>query len=152
MGLRRAAVQRAGFDLPVGRLTRTPHGQYPEYHTSADDLDFVGDDELAEAFDAVVEVVDVLEGEAVYSNTSPYGEPQLGKRGLYPSTGGQSAGEDVLAMLWCLACSDSRTGLLAIAERAGMPFASIRSAADLLLSAGLLREAVDAAGNGEIQT
>jgi aminopeptidase-like protein len=137
-----------GFDLPVGRLTRTPHGEYPEYHTSADDLDFVGDDELAEAFDAVVEVVDVLEGEATYSNASPFGEPQLGKRGLYPSTGGESAGDEVLAMLWCLACSDSTTGLLAIAERAELPFAAIRSAADRLLAAGLLREAAGAGGDG----
>jgi aminopeptidase-like protein len=133
-----------GFDLPVGRLTRTPHGEYAEYHTSADDLDFVGDDELADAFDAVVEIVDVLEGEAAYTNTSPYGEPQLGKRGLYPSTGGTSAGDDVMAMLWCLAYSDSETGLLAIAERADLPFAAIRSAADRLLAAGLLREGQDA--------
>ncbi len=131
-----------GFDLPVGRLSRTPHGEYPEYHTSADDLDFVADDELAESFDAVVEIVDVLEGESTYVNTSPFGEPQLGKRGLYPTTGGLAAGEAVLAMLWALALSDSETGLLAIAERADLPFASLRSAADRLLEAGLLRDPV----------
>ena len=92
-----------GFDLPVGRLTRTPHGEYPEYHTSADDLDFVTDDELADAFAAVTEVIDVLEGDEVLLNASPFGEPQLGKRGLYPPTGGGSATADVMAMLWCLA-------------------------------------------------
>ena len=128
-----------GFDLPVGRLTRTPHGEYPEYHTSADDLDFVGDDELSDAVEALLEVLAVLEGDDVYVNTSPFGEPQLGKRGLYPSVGGEAAGDAVMAMLWCLALSDGQTGLLAVADRAGLPFASVRVAADRLKNAGLLR-------------
>ena len=129
-----------GFDLPVGRLTRTPHGEYPEYHTSADDLDFVDDDDLAGAFDALVEIVDVLRGRGRLSQPTPFGEPQLGKRGLYPAVGGQAASDEVMAMLWCLALSDGATGLLAIAERANLPFAAIRDAADKLVTAGLLSE------------
>jgi len=127
-----------GFDLPAGRLTRTPHGEYPEYHTSADDLAFVGDDELVDALRTIEEILAVLEGDATYRNLSPYGEPQLGKRGLYPKVGGRSADDAVMAMLWLMACSDGATSILAIAERAGLPFATLRRAADDLLAAGLL--------------
>jgi aminopeptidase-like protein len=130
-----------GFDLPAGRLTRTPHGEYPEYHTSADDLDFVGDDELEEAWQALTEIVDVLEGDDTYVNLSPFGEPQLGKRGLYPTTGGRSATDAVMAMLWTLAATDGRTSLLEVADRSGMSFGQVRAAANDLLGAGLLAPA-----------
>lgn len=135
-----------GFDLPVGRLTRTPHGEYPEYHTSADDLAFVGDAELEEAVDALVEILEVLEGDETYRNLSPYGEPQLGKRGLYPTTGGQSATDEVLAMLWTLALSDGETPLLRVAQRSGLRFADLHHAARKLARAGLI-EAVTARGD-----
>lgn len=127
-----------GFDLPVGRLTRTPHGEYPEYHTSADDLDFVADEELAESLDALVQIIDVLEGDATYLNLSPYGEPQLGARGLYPTTGGRSASDAVMAMLWTLGYADGETSLLQVADLAELDFAQVRRAADDLLAAGLL--------------
>ena len=127
-----------GFDLPVGRLTRTPHGEYPEYHTSADDLAFVEDAELEEALDALVEILEVLEGDETYRNLRPYGEPQLGKRGLYPTTGGQSASDEVLAMLWTLALSDGQTSLLRVAQRSGLRFSHVHRAARKLAGAGLL--------------
>jgi aminopeptidase-like protein len=130
-----------GFDLPVGRLSRTPHGEYPEYHTSADDLALVDDDALEDALDAVLGVVDVLEHDRAWLNLSPYGEPQLGKRGLYPTTGGRSASDAVLAMLWVLACSDGGTTLLEVADRAGLDFSLVRRAADDLAAGGLLGEA-----------
>jgi aminopeptidase-like protein len=130
-----------GFDLAVGRLSRTPHGEYPEYHTSADDLDYVKDEELLSAYDAVLDILDVLENDAVYTNLSPYGEPQLGKRGLYPTMGGKSASDAVMAMLWTLAYSDGATALLEIAERADLDFAVIREAAKRLEGAGLLKRA-----------
>ena len=76
-----------GFGLPFGRLSRTPHGEYPEYHTSADNLSFVQPPELAESYAALLEIIDVLENNATYTNLSPYGEPQLGKRGIYPAMG-----------------------------------------------------------------
>jgi aminopeptidase-like protein len=127
-----------GFGLPVGRLTRTPHGEYPEYHTSADDLDFVGDAELEEALDAITEILDVVEGDETCVNLSPYGEPQLGKHGLYPTTGGHSASQHVMAMLWTLALSDGATSLLGVATRSGVPFRAVRGAADALVEGGLL--------------
>ena len=130
-----------GFDLPVGRLSRTPHGEYPEYHTSADDLGFVRDEELLEAYAALLQVVEVLEHDAAYVNLSPHGEPQLGKRGLYPTTGGKSASDAVMAMLWTLGYSDGRATLLDIADRADLDFAQVCRAAADLARAGLLERA-----------
>jgi aminopeptidase-like protein len=127
-----------GFDLAVGRLSRTPHGEYPEYHTSADDLDYVKDHELVGSYDALVRIVDILEDDRAYRNLSPHGEPQLGKRGLYPTTGGRSASDAVMAMLWTLAYSDGSTRLLDIADRADLDFAALHAAATDLVSAGLL--------------
>jgi aminopeptidase-like protein len=127
-----------GFGLPAGRLTRTPHGEYPEYHTSADDLGFVTDEELYDALAAIEEIFGVLEGEATYRALQPYGEPQLGRRGLYPAVGGRTASEASMAMLWLLACSDGGTSVREIADRAGLPFALLRRAADDLVGAELL--------------
>ena len=129
-----------GFGLPFGRLSRTPHGEYPEYHTSADNLSFVQPSELAESYAALLEIVDVLENDAAYANLSPYGEPQLGKRGIYPATGGVAATDAVMAMLWTLAYSDGSVSLLDIADLSDMDFAAIRTASTTLLGAGLLAE------------
>ncbi len=134
-----------GFDLPVGRLTRTPHGEYPEYHTSADDLAFVGDAELEEAVRAIEEIIEVLEGDRTYRNLSPFGEPQLGKRGLYPTMGGRSASDGVMAMLWTLGYSDGATSLLRVAQRSGLRFGDVRRAATALADAGLLEAVGDRA-------
>ena len=138
-----------GFDLPVGRLSRTPGGRFPEYHTSADNLDFVRPEALADSYATCRSVFDVLEGNQTYLNRNPKGEPQLGRRGLYGAIGGQ-AGERVeeLALLWVLSLSDGSRSLLDIAERAQMRFDTIRAAADALMAQGLLAEvAVTSRGN-----
>jgi aminopeptidase-like protein len=127
-----------GFDLPVGGLTRSTQGAFPEYHTSADDLDLVRPEHLAESLALVRAVVELLEHDRTYVNLSPMGEPRLGARGLYPSMGGGTADAARLALLWVLNLSDGAHTLLDIAERAGLPFASVRAAADALASAGLL--------------
>jgi aminopeptidase-like protein len=132
----------AGLNLPVGRLTRTPNGEFPEYHTSADNPTFVSPAELAEAWLLCLRIFDELERERVYLNLAPNGEPQLGKRGLYRKTGGhQQIPERQLALLWVLNQSDGRHSLTDIAERAGLPSAVIESAADDLEAAGLLARA-----------
>jgi aminopeptidase-like protein len=129
-----------GFDLPVGSLTRTPWGRYPQYHTSADDLGFLQPESLAGSLAAYLSVADVLEANRRYLNLNPKCEPQLGKRGLYRSVGGGLEGrERELALLWVLNLSDGRHDLLAIAERAGMSFAAVDEAAGALEEAGLLR-------------
>lgn len=128
-----------GFDLPVGVLSRTPPDRFPEYHSSADDLEFVRPEALGESFERYLDVLDVLERNRTYRNLSPKGEPQLGKRGLYRSVGGGSFTEGPL--LWVLNLSDGEHDLLAIAERSGLPFAQLAEAADALVDAGLLSPA-----------
>ncbi|HMG20989.1 MAG TPA: DUF4910 domain-containing protein [Kofleriaceae bacterium] len=130
-----------GFRAPVGSVMRGRHGMFPEYHTSADDLAFVSAERLAESLAVVRGIVDVLEANRRYRNLAPDGEPQLGKRGLYRATGGTSIPDLNLAMLWVLTLSDGGCDLLAVAERAALPFATIRVAAELLRDAGLLAEA-----------
>ncbi len=130
-----------GFDLPVGCLMRTPFGEYPQYHTSADDLDFVRPEALEDSLRVCLETFEILEGDRTYLNLSPKCEPQLGRRGLYGSIGGSpDGGDDRMALLWTLNLSDGRHSLLEIGERSGMPFASIAHAAERLVEAGLLRE------------
>jgi aminopeptidase-like protein len=131
-----------GFDLPVGSLSRTPYGQYPEYHTSADDLSLVRPACLEESLETCWRLLRVLEGDRRYLNLSPYGEPQLGRRGLYGSTGGQShTQESQMAMLWVLNLADGRHSLLDVAERAGLAFELVEAAAARLRDGGLLAEA-----------
>lgn len=128
-----------GFDLPVGSLTRTPWGRYPEYHTSADDLDFVRPEALEGSLECYLKVVGVLERNRRYRNLNPKCEPQLGRRGLYRMVGGDDRGrERELAMLWVLNFSDGEHDLLAIAERSGIAFALLAEAADALVATELL--------------
>jgi aminopeptidase-like protein len=86
----------------------------------------------------VYSVIEVLEGNGSWLNQSPKCEPRLGARGLYPSVGGRDASIDQLALLWVLNLSNGAQDLLGIAERAGLPFATVRKAADALGRVGLL--------------
>ena len=128
-----------GFNLPVGCLSRTPYAQFPEYHTSADNPEFVQPDALADSLLLIQAALAVLDANARYQNRSPYGEPELGRRGLYGPVGGVPTHPDgQLALLWVLNLSDGQYSLLDIAERAGLPFALVRQAADRLLAHDLL--------------
>jgi aminopeptidase-like protein len=130
-----------GFQLQVGSLTRTPYGRYPEYHTSADNLDLVKPESLAGSLRIYLAVMGALDGNRRYLNQNPKCEPQLGRRGLYRMIGGDDQGRQrELALLWVLSYSDGQHGLLDIAEQAEMPFELIREAAEALLEAGLLKE------------
>jgi aminopeptidase-like protein len=129
-----------GFDLPVGSLSRSREAEYEEYHSSADDLELVRPEALEEALDAVLEILDVLDTDRRYLNLAPKGEPQLGRRGLYPKVGGPAAEQDQLAILWVLNQSDGQNSLLDIADRSGIPYASLRRNAVKLVEAGLLAE------------
>lgn len=126
------------FNLPVGSLSRTTHGCYPQYHTSADDLAFVDADSLAGSLAAYHAVIDVLEKNKRYRNINPKCEPQLGKRGLYSVVGAQQQKISQMALLWVLNLSDNEHSLLDVAERSGMPFGEISKAANALLNCGLL--------------
>ncbi|MBE8517673.1 DUF4910 domain-containing protein [Amycolatopsis sp. H6(2020)] len=130
-----------GFNLGVGSLTRTPYAGYPEYHTSADNPGFVSPAAMEDTLGVLKDAFGVLDRNRRYVNLSPYGEPQLGKRGLYDSLGGRSdAKQAQMAMLWVLNLSDGSHSLLDIAERAGFPFDIVDVAARALHDAGLVKE------------
>jgi aminopeptidase-like protein len=127
-----------GFNLPVGCVMRSLWGTFPEYHTSADNLEFILPEKLAESLRVCAAILDVLESNWRYRNLNPYCEPQLGKRGLFRPTGGGGIGEELNARLWVLNLSDGDHSLLDIAERSKMPFAAIHDAAEVLRENGLL--------------
>src|SRR5262249_42310571 len=129
-----------GFDLPVGCLMRTPHGEFPQYHTSADDLTFVQPEALADSLEVATAILDLVDRNRVFVNRQPKGEPQLGRRGLYPALGGGPQRSEQLALLWVLNLSDGRHSLLDIAERAGLPFDAVDRAAVALVAHDLLEE------------
>jgi len=132
-----------GFNLQVGSLSRSTHGCFPEYHTSADNLAFISADAMVESLNTYISVMDVLENNKTYINTSPKCEPQLGKRGLYDSTGGTHANDKnfQMALLWVLNLSDGSNTLLDISDRSEIRFSTIKEAAKALRKTDLLIEA-----------
>jgi aminopeptidase-like protein len=134
-----------GFGLPVGSLMRGQHGKFPEYHTSADNLSFVSPARLEESLELCLGAVGMLNDNRRFQNLRPFGEPQLGKRGVYRALGGTDIADTQLALFWVLALSDGQNDLLQIAQRSGLPFAVIRDAA-LLLERQELLAAVGADG------
>lgn len=136
-----------GFNLPVGCFMRSVWGTFPEYHTSADNLDFIQPVSLAGSFHACVAIVDVLEENRKYVNQNPFCEPQLGRRNLYGSGGRESARREIDARLWVLNLSDGKHSLLDIAERSEISFSTISKAARTLSQTGLLSPLSEVAAN-----
>jgi aminopeptidase-like protein len=124
-----------GFNLPVGLFQRSRFGAVPQYHTSADNLDFVRPKHLTESYHLIAQALDVIENDAIYCNTNPKCEPQLGKRGLYGAIGGD---KESMALLWVLNLADGTRSLLEIAECSKLPFAVVRGTANKLQEHGLL--------------
>lgn len=130
-----------GFNLPVGLFERSKYGEFPEYHTSADNMEFIKPEYLAESITSIAKILDILERDAVYVNRIPKCEPQLGKRGLYSAIGAdKDSAKRQMAILWILNQSDGGHSLLDIAERSGIEFASIREAASVLVEHKILEE------------
>lgn len=128
-----------GFDLPVGSLSRTIYAAFPQYHTSLDNRDFLSFDALSESIEAYVRICRALEANATYENLVKFGEPNLGRRGLYPTVGGgQSVEHDVQCLLWLLNRSDGTEDLLSIADRSGLPVEDLRRQAERCVEAGVL--------------
>ena len=133
-----------GFNLPVGCLMRSPNGTFPEYHTSADNPCFVQADALLDSQRRLERILAMAEQDYVPLNLAPFGEPQLGRRGLYRAIGGEHASGaefDQLTLLWVLNQADGTNSLLDIAERAGKRFEAVAAAAAALSRAGLLEPA-----------
>lgn len=130
-----------GIDLPVGSLMKTPYGEFPEYHTSADNLDFVRPEHLANTFLKYMQTFYILENDTTFINLQPKGEPNLGKRGLYRTISGQQDGYEMeLAVISVLNLSDGMHSLLDISERTGINFSLIKKTADRLIETNLLDE------------
>ena len=130
-----------GFNLPVGCLMRTPYNRYSEYHTSADNLDFVKPEFLEDSLLKYLEVLNIIENNRRYLNQYPKCEPQLGKRKLYDGMEGKKKqAVDPLAMLWVLNMSDADHSLLDIAMLGQLKFGDVQLAAHALLEKNLLKE------------
>lgn len=138
-----------GFDLPVGRLTRSANAGYPEYHTSADDLSLIKCESLAGSIRAAASIMSVIDVNRRVVNLSPKGEPRLGKRGLYGKVGGAGPGELEHALLWVLSLADGHHDVLAIAERSKIPLALIEQAARALEDAALLKSGMGEQGGAK---
>ena len=131
-----------GINLPVGRLTRTPNGCYPEYHTSADNLDIVEPAYLTDTMEAYLDIIELFENNRTFKNTRPYGEPHLDKHRLYQKAGAYNIQDNTFAILWVLNQSDGKNSLLDIARKSKLPYSDILSANKALYDVNLL-ELVD---------
>ena len=130
------------FDLPIGRLSRAVHGEFPEYHSSADNLDFVSEASLEASLTVLEQFVDATEQEETYINLKPECEPQLGRRGLFKAIGGQAETKDYqMALLWMLNLSDGNWSVEDIAERSGLDVAFLKRASDRFLETDLFEHA-----------
>ncbi len=128
-----------GFDLPVGSLMRTRYGMYKEYHTSADNKEFISFKSMEDSVLKYLEILNVIENNFTYINKMPNCEPQLGKRGLYPTIGSQKdTAEFVNSMMWILNLSDGANDLIDISNRSGISFSTLANAAAGLMNNGIL--------------
>ena len=129
-----------GFNLPVGSLMRTAHGKYPEYHTSADNKDFISFFSMEKSILKYLEIINVLENNFYYLNTMPYCEPQLGKRGLYPTVGSQKEIRAVVdTMMWILNLADGSNDLISISEKSKIPIQNLIPVVNKLVEKGIVK-------------
>lgn len=127
-----------GVDLPVASIMRSKYGTYPEYHTSADNLEFVTPQGLAKSFELYCRCLDLLEKNRVYQTTCCC-EPQLGKRGLYPTLSMKGSAGDVRVYMNLLAYADGECDLVGIAEHIGVSAEELVPLVEKFLEHGLLR-------------
>ena len=129
-----------GFNLPIGSLMRTIYGKFSEYHTSADNLEFINSQSLANSFNMYSNVVDVLENNQTYINVNPKCEPNLGKRGLYNLIGASKNSKQMNEpFLWILNQSDGNNSLLDISIKSNISFSKIIDAAKILYEHNLIK-------------
>lgn len=129
-----------GFNLPVGSLMKTMYGNYAQYHTSLDNKDFISEQALEESIQAYIDIIENIEINGIYTNQNPFCEPQLGKRGLYPSLGSQkTTDESVKKLMYLLAYSDGKTDLIEIADKLGIQAKYFDNELKKLINAGLLK-------------
>ena len=133
-----------GFRIPIVSICKDKYHEYSEYHTSLDNLDFVTGDQIAQSLDVYIYIQNILDKNRAYRSNCSRGEPNLGKRGLYPKMGGankqlgldklhnRSSYSDLDAITWLLFLADGKNDLVAIAEASGVDFNVIEKMASLL--------------------
>lgn len=130
-----------GFNLPVGSLMRTMYGVYPEYHTSADNKDCISFEAMEKSVEKYLDMIELIEKNEKYINTLPYCEPQLGKRGLYPTLGSQKNKEHfITSMMWLLNLSDGSNDLIDISERSKIDIKELIPVVDKLIEVGIIEK------------
>ena len=118
---------------------RTMYAVYPEYHTSADNKNFISFEAMEGSVNKYLEIIELIERNEKYINTMPYGEPQLGKRGLYP-TFTQTGNDDyVRAMMWILNLADGEHDLISISEKSKYPIKQLLPILDKLIANGIVK-------------
>ena len=128
-----------GFNYMVGSLTRGMYYRYPEYHSSLDNKSLISFDAMVQTADIYESILKGIELDQFYINNEPYGEPQLGRRGLYPSLSKRDQREKVMdEMMWLLSYSDGQTPLIEIAEKSGICILDFEKSIATLIGAGLL--------------
>jgi aminopeptidase-like protein len=128
-----------GFNLPVGSMVKGMYYQYAEYHTSADNKELISFEAILETADIYSKIAMAFELNACYINNMPFGEPQLGKRGLYPNLSTKAQSQLVMdQILYLLSYGDGKTNLLTIAEKANISILEFKTALEQLTQAGLL--------------
>lgn len=130
-----------GIDLPVCSVLRTLYGKFPEYHTSFDDLSVISPAGLQGAFEVLRECLEVLEANDTYVTSTPC-EPQLGRRGLYPTTSDLNSYPGSQYLLDVLAYADGTRDLIALADAVGISALRCRDVVRILRDAGLMAPVV----------
>ncbi len=129
-----------GFNLPVGSLMRTMYKAYEEYHTSADNKDFISFEAMEKSIEKYLEIINLIEKNTKYINQYPLCEPQLGKRGLYPTLGSQKEkSEFVNAMRWILNFSDGNHDLISISQKSKIPLRKLYPVVEELIDKKIIR-------------
>ena len=131
-----------GVDLPVVCFCRSKFGEFSEYHTSADDMTFVSPEGFQGAYDAMIEVIEILEKNAYYK-VKVLCEPQLGKRGLYSDISRKGTYDGIMVQRDVLSYSDGRNDLLDLSERIGVPVSEIVDIVDRLVENDLLDQVTE---------
>jgi aminopeptidase-like protein len=126
-----------GVDLPVVSVMRSKYGEYPEYHTSKDDLSLMSPSGLADSLVLLQKCLIALEANHVYQAVFPC-EPQLGRRGLYPTVSFKNSTSEIRNMMNLIAYADGAHDMVAQAERARISFTEAIPILDKLGQAGVL--------------
>jgi len=127
-----------GVDLAVGSLMRTKYGEYPEYHTSLDNLDVISPDGLEGGLKMLQDAVKILESNNRWEMKTKC-EPQLGKRGLYPNTSTKTSGAEIRNQMNVISYLDGKYDLMQVAEKCEITYLEVLRLIDLLQKVNLVR-------------